>query len=286
MTRVSGVFFILLISVLISYGKPLVVTTVKPLSDIVRSVGGDKVDVRYLIPPDVSLHFYEYKSSDIKAVFKADLFLYIGSGEPNIKGILRNVRGEAVKVSRIKGIYTIDHFEFGEDHDHHSEIHPALWLHPMNGIKIAEFVYKKLSQIDSKNKEYYRKNFERFKRAIETLYTEWKDRFKDLKKRYFISYHYTWPYFTQAFDLVYLDVIELGHGREPTPKHLLGVIKKIKKYRIKSIFAAKQFYNSKYGRLIKDQTGVNIILLDPFGSGKDYIQMLRYNIQNVYRSLR
>ncbi len=287
MTKSLIIFIAIFIYLMPVSGKPLIVTTVKPLSDIVRSIGGDKVKVKYIIPPDVSLHFYEYKSSDIKAVFKADLFIYIGSGEPNIDGILRNVRKEAVNISKVKGIYTIDHFDFTDDHeDHHSEIHPALWLHPLNGIKIGEFVYKKLCEIDSKNKDYYRKRYEKFRHDLERLYIEWKNKFKKVKNRYFISYHFTWPYFTQAFDLIYLDVVEIGHGREPTPKHILEIIKKIKKYKIRSIFAARQFYNEKYGRLIKENTNVKIVFLDPFGTDKDYIQMMRYNIEKVYRSLR
>ncbi|WP_457622090.1 metal ABC transporter substrate-binding protein [Persephonella sp.] len=295
MIKISGLILAYLFISLFTYGKPLVVTTIKPISDIVKSIGGEKVEVKYLIPPDVSLHFYEYRSSDIKTVYKADLFLYIGSGEPNIKGILANVRGRIINISRLDGLYLIDSFEFGkdhQDHDHHNhdhdheQIHPALWLHPLNGIKIAEVVYKKLSELDSKNKDYFKSNFEQFRRDVETLYTKWKESFKNIKNRYFISYHYTWPYFTEAFNLVYLDVIETGHGREPTPRHLMEVIDKIKKFKIKNIFAAKQFYNRKYGILIKKQTGVNIVILDPFGTDMDYIKMLEYNIKKVFRSLR
>ncbi|WP_457641675.1 metal ABC transporter substrate-binding protein [Persephonella sp.] len=275
-----------------SYGKPQIATTVKPLADIVKAVGKDRVNVKYIIPPNVSVHFYEYRISDIKAVHNADLFLYIGSGEPNIKGLLDNVKGKAIKVSEIKGLHIIREFEFKgkleEDHHHQYEdhnIHPALWLHPENSIKIAEFVYKELIELDPKNKEFYKQNLKIFVSDVKEVYREGLEKIKNLKNRYFISYHYTWPYFIEAFKLEYVDVIELGHGREPTPKHLLEVIEKIKKLKIRSVFAAKQFYNKKYGDLIKKQTSTNIIFLDPFGENKDYIQMLKFNIEKVYKNL-
>jgi len=55
----------------------------------------------------------------------------------------------------------------------------------------------------------------------------------------------------------------MGHGREPTPKHLIKIINLIKKHRIRSIFASVQFYNKKYITLIKNQANITVVFLDP-----------------------
>lgn len=100
-----------------------------------------------------------------------------------------------------------------------------------------------------------------------------------------MSYHYEFPYFVNRFGLIYLAEIEMGHGREPTPKHLMEVINKIKSNNIKTIFTSKQFYNKKVIDLIVSKTGVKVIFLDSQGENNDYIQMMRYNIDKVYEGL-
>ncbi len=283
-----SIFFLFLILFNISFAKPKIVSTLKPLSDIAKEIVKDRATVQYIIPENVSVHIYEYKISDIKAVYESDLFIFIGSGEPNISSLEKNAKKEKLNISQIKEIHKITAFEFHHNHDdkdHQGQIHPAVWLDPYNGKIIARYIYRKISLIDPENRDFYKKNYLSFSKKVDHIYDYGKKLFNKLDKKYFISYHYTWPYFTEAFGLKYLDVIELGHGREPTPKHLLQVINEIKKYSIKSIFAAKQFYNPKYGELIRNQTGVRIIFLDPFGINKDYLKMLKFNIDTVYKNL-
>ena len=273
-----------------SFAQIKITATIKPLAEIAKAIADSKAKVTYIIPTNVSIHTYEYKLSDIQAVYTSDIFIFIGTGEPDIHSLEKNARKEKINVSKIKGLHKITEFEFKEEHEHHKHlgenIHPALWLDPYNGIKIGEVIYKKLSEIDPDNRDFYKKNFESFKKDVEKIYKEGKEKISSLKNRYFISYHYAWPYFTKAFNLIYLDVIELGHGREPTPKHLIEVIRKIKKFNIKNIFAAKQFYNKRYGEFIKRNAGVNIVFLDPFGENLSYTEMLKFNIDKVYKALK
>ncbi len=274
---------------ILSFAKPVIVSSIKPIDDIVKAVGGEKIESHYIIPPQAPVHFYEYKISDIKLIYKADLFLYIGTGEPNLEKIIRTkTKGEAIKLVNLDQINLIHRFEFKHEHnDHQSKKspHPALWLDPENAKIIANYVLNKLKEIDSQNMYYYQQNFEKFSSEIDQLIKYGKSKFENLKNRYFISYHYTWPYFTKRFGLVYLDVIELGHGREPTAKHILEIIKKIQRFNIKAIFASLQFHNKRYTDLIKRSTNVKIVILDPFGIDKDYISMIRYNIDKIYENL-
>ncbi|WP_029521575.1 metal ABC transporter substrate-binding protein [Persephonella sp. IF05-L8] len=265
--------FLLLIAV--SYGKPLIVTTIKPVADIISPVEGEKVE--YLIPPGVSPHVYELRISQLKQAYKADLFVFLGTGEPKLTGLL-----ESIPENKKIRIIDIPNLKLLKEED--GEIHPALWLDPDNAKIIAEYITKKLSEIDPANKEIYQQNLQKFLKQVEEVQEYGENKFNNLPDKKFISYHYAWPYFTKAFGLEYVAVIEMGHGREPTPQHLLKIIKLIKKYKISAIFAAKQFYNPRYTRLITDQTGVKVVFLDPFGINKDYIQMLRFNIDQIYRA--
>jgi zinc transport system substrate-binding protein len=277
----------------ISQGKPLVVTTIKPLSDIAKEIGKNKVRAEYIIPPFASVHFYEYKISDIKKVVNADIFMFIGVGEPNINSIIKMVKKEKrVKVIDIPGLNLIYEFEFEDNHHHHEDgeegklPHPAVWLDPENAKTIGNYIYKKLSKIDPQNRDFYLKNYKEFENKINKLIKDGNNKFSSLKNKNFVSYHYAYPYFVKRFKLNYLAVIELGHGREPTPKHLLEVIKKIKKHRVKSLFASKQFYNPKYAKLILNATKIKLVMLDPFGINKNYVEMMEEIINKVYNGMK
>ena len=279
------------------FGKVKVITTIKPLADIFKEIGKDKVEVNYIIPSNVSFHIYEYKISDLKKIKGADIFVYLGSGEPNINSLLRVAKGKIINVGKaIPENMLITEFEFEEDnhhsvkeenhHHHHNEtFHPAVWLDPRLSILIADKYYKTLIKIDPKNKKYYQKNLNDFINKSLKLYLKWKTKFSHLKNRYFISYHYLYPYLTRAFSLEYLAVIELGHGREPTIKHILNIDRLIREKNIKYIFVSKQFYNPKYLALIK-KAGIKVIYLDPIGADKGYIDMMEDLLKNIYRGLK
>lgn len=273
------IYTLIFLFILPSFAQVNVITTIKPLADIVKEVGKDKVIVEYLIPPNVNFHLYEYKPQDVKKVYKADVFIFIGSGEPNVSSIVKSLpKGNVLKVIDIKGMYLIKE----EDHN---EVHPAVWLDPQNAKVIAKEISSLLSKKDPKNKDFYQKNAENFINQCDEVLNYGKTKLSTLKNKYFVSYHYEFPYFVNRFGLVYLAEIEMGHGREPTPKHILEVIQKMKKYNVKTVFTSRQFYNPKTVKVVLDQVGGKVVFLDTMGENSSYIEMMRFNIDQVYNEL-
>lgn len=276
-------FVFLLLTVLTltfqSRGEIKITTTVKPLSDIAREVGGDRVEVSYVIPPNVNHHLYEYKTTDIKKIYDSDLFVYIGSSEHGIKSVVKSLPKEKnFPLISLKGLFLI------KDADHKG-VHPALWLDPLNGKTIAKFILDYLSQKDPKNKAYYEANYNSFSKEVDELISYGMEKFSKLKNRNFVSYHYEFPYFVGRFKLIYLADIEMGHGREPTPKHILNVIEKMRANNVKSVFTSKQLYNKKVLDLVLSKTGAKVVFLDTQGENPSYLDMIRFNIDRVYEGL-
>src|SRR5512140_2950573 len=56
--------------------KLRVTTTLFPLYDFVRIIGGDRVEARLLLPPGVEPHNFEPRPDDVVRLNKADLFIY------------------------------------------------------------------------------------------------------------------------------------------------------------------------------------------------------------------
>ncbi len=61
-------------------GKLNVVTTVAPISSIVRNVGGDRIDLHGVIPDGTNSHTFEPAPSDAKFLSQADIIVVNGSG--------------------------------------------------------------------------------------------------------------------------------------------------------------------------------------------------------------
>ena len=58
--------------------KIRVTTTVGMVADIVRNVGGDRVEVTALMGPGIDPHYYKATSGDVSALNRADIIFYNG----------------------------------------------------------------------------------------------------------------------------------------------------------------------------------------------------------------
>ena len=57
-----------------------VVATVAPIANLVRNVGGNRIDLTQLIPDGIDSHTFEPRPSDGRAIAEADLIVLNGIG--------------------------------------------------------------------------------------------------------------------------------------------------------------------------------------------------------------
>ena len=55
-----------------------VVTTTTMITDLVKDVGGDRIEVNGLMGPGVDPHLYKATAGDVRSLQKADLIFYNG----------------------------------------------------------------------------------------------------------------------------------------------------------------------------------------------------------------
>jgi ABC-type Zn uptake system ZnuABC Zn-binding protein ZnuA len=117
--------------------KLRVLTTIFPLYDFARTVGGDAVEVRNLLPPGVDPHEFALSPGDISTVAEADVLIANGAG-------LDDFLTDALKKAEISGKPVIHCAEGlpllsvgeGEPHAGHKEGDPHLWLDPQNARRL------------------------------------------------------------------------------------------------------------------------------------------------------
>ncbi len=59
-------------------GKLNIVTTTTMLTDLVKNLGGDKVEVQGLMGAGVDPHLYTASEGDVSKLFNADIIVYSG----------------------------------------------------------------------------------------------------------------------------------------------------------------------------------------------------------------
>ncbi len=264
-----SIFIILFIFLIFSLenlgGTRNALVSIPPLQSLASLIGGKYWRFSLIIPQNVNPHFFEPTPEVFKLMEKAELIIANGG---DIDFWI-----EKISIDRRRILVASYNINFEDNNPH-------VWLDPILAKKIAENIYEKFKNMDVKNKDYYYKNYKDLLKKLDELDKEIKIRLSKYKRKEVIVYHPAWYYFFKRYNIKTLGVIEEGEGKEPSPKKVLEVINIIKRNNIKYIL--KESYTvSPVLDMIKKETGVKLLTLDPLGYGKDYFPLIRENVKTL-----
>ncbi|PLX24779.1 hypothetical protein C0580_04195 [Candidatus Parcubacteria bacterium] len=275
-------------------GNLKIAATIFPLYDLTRQIGGEKVDVKLVTEPGASPHTFEATPSLVKDLEGVKVIFSIGHLVDNWAAdlVLDKNKIELFVVDQgidLKEFNEEDENnkheaeeEDGENHEH-SDVDPHYWLAPDNAVQIATNIYKKLSEEDPENKDYYKNNLDDFVQRIEYKNIEWQNKVDDIENKEIVVFHDAWGYFADYFGFNIVASFEPFPGKEPTPSYLIDLQADINEHNIKAIFVEPQLSKSSLETLAKD-LGVKIGVMDPLGgvSGRQtYVELIDYNINTL-----
>jgi len=269
-------------SSLASASKLNVAVTLQPYAKIVEEIGGDRVSVISMIPPNADPHSYEPKPGVLKTFSKADLYLSDSSGLDQVwlpRFLSVNKKIEMVYIS--SGVSWMqesedhhhghhhDHHHHGEDHHENKHKHeenasldPHLWTSPKQVIKLAENVLSALIKKDAASKSYYESRYQLFIEkwtSIDQFIEKTVSQIPE-KRRIFIVFHPSYGYLARDYDLIQR-AIEV-EGKEPKPQDLKALILEAQKNDIRAIFVQPQF-SKRSAESIAKQLNAVVVSTDP-----------------------
>ena len=243
--------------------RPKVLTTVAPLTDIVRQVGGGRVDLHGLIPEGVDSHTFEPAPSDIRFIAEADLIIVNGLHleTPTEKLAAANRKPGAVVVTL--GDRTIARkdwiFDFSFPQEK-GDPNPHLWLNVPYAMRYAELVRDALVRLDPVNAPAYRKAAEAYlvtlKRLDEAIFIAVQT--IPPKHRKLLTYHDSWAYFARRYGMAVIGAIQPADFSEPAPRDVAALIDQLKREKVPAIFGSEVF-PSKVLDQIGREAGVKFI---------------------------
>lgn len=270
-----------------------VVASIFPITDMVRQIGGEYVDVVTAIPAGAGPHTFEPKPSLIKKIFRARIFFMVGIdlefwAEKFIK-LSENHLTAIVLSEGVSLIYNTAEHHHGNSGHHDNCANPHIWLDPEIAKSIIDKITIGLCKIDDKHSEYYKQRSKAYLNNLYELHLLISRTVEKFRIRKYVALHPSWDYFARQYGLECVGIIETAPGRNPTPKQIGKIVSNIKKHKIRAVFAEPQL-NPKVAEVIAEEADIKVILLDPIGGpgikGRDtYINLMKYNLNALQKAM-
>src|SRR6478672_5094285 len=212
-----------------------VVTSVAPITNIVKNIGGDKIKLSHLIPDGVDSHTFELTPSGAVKIQNADLViingLHLESGVEKVSNASRahNPSQQVLKladntINRNQWIYDFS-FPKGK-----GDPNPHLWLNVANAMIYANLTRNKLIQIDPENAAYYRSNADKYITVLKKLDEGIKNAVQTIppSNRKLLTYHDSWAYFAPRYGMIVIGAVQPSDFGEPKPQEVARLIDQIR----------------------------------------------------------
>jgi len=281
-----------------------VVASTSHLGALAAEVGGDRVQVEYLVGGNQEPHFAEAKPSYLLKLQRAELLIVVGllfegrwltetgrhrpsllseSGNPRIQpgasGYFDTSR--YVEILEIPRPPIIP--------NEHSLGNPHYWLDPENGRTIAQALAKKLSEIRPQDASYFEDRFQAFSKRLSEAESGWDAEMKPYRGSSVATYQRSWSYLLKRFQLASVGEIEPQPGIPPSRSHTTDLIDLVKRENVKVILV-EPYFELNTPNAIARETGAKVVIMpSSIGGAKgvdDYFQLLDHDLALLSRALQ
>lgn len=265
--------------------------------DFARAIGGDKVDVKTLIPSGVEPHDWEPSPKDIVEIGKAKVFVYNGAGmESWVDKVKQNIENkDLVYVEASKGVKLLkgdEHKDHDKDEHHHGEYDPHVWLNPENAKIEMKNIKDALVKVDPKNKDYYEENYNKNSKNLDELNEKFKKSLEKTKRKDIVVAHQAFGYLCDAYGLKQVPIEGLSPDSEPDAARMAYVTNFAKKNKVKYIFF-EELVSPKVAKTIAKEIGAKVEVLNPIEgltykqikAGDNYYTIMQKNLDVLIKTL-
>jgi zinc transport system substrate-binding protein len=259
--------------------KLTVVSSIFPIHEFVKKMGGDMVEALLLVPGGVEPHDFEPTINQIQTVDSADVLVYNGL---DIENWIAKIN-TAHKIDASEGVSA----SYADKHN--VTLDPHVWLDPLLAKKEVENIRDGLMIIDPSNKDTYFNNTKIFLNELDDLDKKIRPDLESCKKRDFISFHNSFSYFAKQYGLNQHSISNVGPEAEITPARLAEIINIAKTLGL-SVIYSEELMDSRYVSVLAQeiQDG-RVLVLSPIegltkneqDSGIGYIDKMHENIKNL-----
>jgi zinc/manganese transport system substrate-binding protein len=288
----TGVLAALLFAATASAQEKLkVVATFSILGDLVKNVGGDRVEITTLVGPGADAHVYSPAPSDAKKMADAEVVFVNGLGyEGWMSRLAKAARGNAPVVVTTRGIK--ERKAVGHDHGHGGTDAHA-WQSVANAKVYVANIRDALVAADPQSKAIYEANAATYLAKLDDLDREVRIAVAAIPadRRKIITNHEAFGYFKQDYGVDFIAPQGVSTEAEPSARDVARIITQIKKQKIPAVFL-ENITDARLMQRISLESGARIggrlfsdALTDANGDAPSYIEMMRHNVRTLAAAL-
>jgi ABC-type Zn uptake system ZnuABC Zn-binding protein ZnuA len=226
--------------------RPNVLTTVAPLTNIVKNVGGPFIELHGLIPGGTDSHTFEPTPSDVKYVAAADLIILNGLDleTPTEKLAVANKKPTARIVKLGDNTIAPQDYVFDRSFPKSGgHPNPHLWMNPIYASRYAELVRDALIERDPAHTAQYRERTQQYTARLTALDRAIAAAVATIppRNRRLLTYHDSFAYFAPRYGVTVIGAIEPASFSEPSPREMTRVIRQLKREKVPAIFGSEVF---------------------------------------------
>jgi zinc transport system substrate-binding protein len=252
--------------------------------EFTRNVGGERVEVKNLVPAGAEPHDFEPSPADIRAIEEAQVFVYNGASMESwverVLSVVKN-RDTLVVVEATKGL------PLRRVPEEELEFDPHVWTDPILAQGMVKNIRDGLIVADGAGSSLYAENEKAYSAKLDALDAQIRQGLRECRLRDFIISHRFMDYFAARYNLTAHALSGLEPS-EPTPQRLAELIRLGKEKGIKYIFA-EELDELKALEVLARELGAQILTLntghglteDEQRAGKNYLSLMAENLNKL-----
>ena len=283
-------------------GAIRVVTTTGIIADLVRQVGGARVEVNSILPANADPHSFEPAPDDI-AIVDASQVVFIHGLELDtwVDTIIENAGGDFALVTVTNGVPTrnaeedTSEEEGDDDHEHDHDVDPHVWFDPTLTALMAANIAAALTEVDPDGADAYASRLEAYQGQLNDLDQQIMDRVSLIpeERRVIVTNHDSLGYYAHRYSIEVVGTVipGLSGDAEPSAKEIAELLDIVAEHNVNAIFAETTISPSLAEELAA-QSGIQVVatlFTDSLGdadSGADtYIGMMRFDTRAIVEAL-
>jgi zinc/manganese transport system substrate-binding protein len=288
----AGLAAVLSATPALAQGKIKAVASFSVLGDLVKNVGGDRIELATLVGPNGDAHVFSPTPGDARTLGAAKVVFVNGLG---LEGwMTRLVKASGTKAPMVVASLGVKPLKMeDEGHPGKEVTDPHAWQSIANAKIYVANIRAALSKVDPAGASAYASNANAYLAKLDALEKEVRAAIAKIPAdhRKIITTHDAFGYFRAAYGMEFISPEGVSTDAEPSAKDVAKIIGQIRKQKIPAVFM-ENIADPRMMQQIAKESGAKIggtlysdALSKPDGPAGSYIDMMRNNVREFSKAL-
>lgn len=270
-------------------GKPVVLSTFTVISDMVKEVGGDRIEAISLTKPGTEIHGYEPTPQDLVRASKASIVFDNGLNLELWASKLYSALPDVPHVTLSEGVDVISISEGA----YKDKPNPHAWMSPKQALIYVENIRKALVQLSPADEAYFNARAAAYSDTIRALDTTLEQALAKLpaSQRTLVTCEGAFTYLTKDYGLQELYLWAINDESQGSPQQIARVVDEVKAKQLKTVFC-ESTVEPRIQQEVATASGAKlggILYVDSLsaadGPASTYLKLLEHTVSTIIAGL-